>query len=104
MLFRHGETAKALERLEAQNRIQEFDNRKQRFAAIAQAYADHPQGTLVVSPDNQSREELNAGDPGTMRQRGLVKNATYDFVTLLPRDTSAADRMLADSYQRLVTR
>jgi conjugative relaxase-like TrwC/TraI family protein len=99
LLFRHSETEKAIERLEAQDRIQEFGNRKQRFAAIAQAYADHPKGTLVVSPDNQSREELNAVIRETMRQRGLVKNTTYDFVTLLPRDTTAADRMLADSYQ-----
>jgi ATP-dependent exoDNAse (exonuclease V) alpha subunit len=99
LLFRHGETEKAIERLKAQSRIQEFPSRKQRFAAIAHAYADHPQGTLVVSPDNQSREELNEVIRATMRERGILRGSAYDFVTLLPRDISAADRTQADSYQ-----
>src|SRR5690348_16199288 len=60
LAFRHGRTEQALGLLAAQQRIHEYENARERYAAIANAYLEHPKGTLVVSPDNKSREELNA--------------------------------------------
>jgi hypothetical protein len=34
-----------------------------------------------------------------MRECGLLKGQSHDFVTLLPKDLSVADRTQADSYQ-----
>jgi hypothetical protein len=42
-----------------QGRIHQEPQRERRFETIARAYAESPQGTLVVSPDNKSRKEIN---------------------------------------------
>ena len=57
--LRHGRTQEALDLLAAQHRIHEYPKPRERYAAIASAYLEQPKGTLVISPDNQSREELN---------------------------------------------
>jgi conjugative relaxase-like TrwC/TraI family protein len=51
----HGEVHRAIENLDRQGRVQQVANREKRLQAIAQQYARHPEGTLVVSPDNRSR-------------------------------------------------
>ncbi len=97
--FRHGRTQEALELLAGQRRIHEYGNRRERYAAIANAYLEQPAGTLVVSPDNQSREELNATIRMRMRETGQLAQDGYDFVTLIPRDVSGIDRSQTDSYR-----
>src|SRR5205807_1772372 len=54
-----GEVREGIHHLDRQGRVQEINNREERLEAIAREYARQPQGTLVVSPDNQSRRELN---------------------------------------------
>ena len=85
--------------LAAQHRIHEYPNARERYAAIANAYLEQPKGTLVVSPDNQSRQELNATIRSRMRETAALSADSYDFVTLVPRDVSGVDRTQADSYQ-----
>ena len=41
--------------LEQQGRVHEVPDRGQRLAAIARAYAEDPDRTLVVSPDHHSQ-------------------------------------------------
>jgi ATP-dependent exoDNAse (exonuclease V) alpha subunit len=99
LAFRNGRTHEALELLAAQHRIQEYPNTRERYAAIANAYLERPKGTLVISPDNRSREELNAAIRNHMRETGLLKPDLQEFVTLTSRDVSGIDRTQADSYR-----
>jgi hypothetical protein len=39
--------------------VHEIVDRQERLEAIAKAYAERPEQTLVVSPDNRSRQEIN---------------------------------------------
>ena len=68
-----GEIHVAVENLDRQGRVQQIENREERFQAIAQEYARFPQGTLVVSPDNQSRRELNGIIHHELQERGQVQ-------------------------------
>ena len=52
----------------------------------------------MISPDNKSREELNAAVRSRMRESGMLTQDAHEFVTLVPRDVSGADRTQADSY------
>lgn len=97
--LRHGRTQEALHRLARQQRIHEYANVRERYAAIASVYLEQPKRTLVVSPDNQSRDQLNATIRDRMRETGLLSHNAYAFVTLVPRDVSGVDRTQADSYR-----
>jgi conjugative relaxase-like TrwC/TraI family protein len=97
--FRHGRTQEALDLLAAQQRIHEYENARERYAAIANSYLEQPKGTLVVSPDNKSREEVNATIRSRMRESGMLSQDAHEFVTLVPRDVSGVDRTQADSYR-----
>src|SRR5579862_4785399 len=54
-----GEVREAIHNLDRQGRVHEIAGREERMAAIAKEYAKSPVGTLVVSPDNRSRVEIN---------------------------------------------
>jgi ATP-dependent exoDNAse (exonuclease V) alpha subunit len=54
-----GEVAEAITNLDRQGRVHEFRNPQERIKAIAEEYAQSPANTLVVSPDNASRIEIN---------------------------------------------
>jgi transcriptional regulator with XRE-family HTH domain/flagellar biosynthesis GTPase FlhF len=54
-----GQVRGAMEKLDAQGRVHEIPERGERLKEIAREYAKKPEGTLVVSPDNQSRRETN---------------------------------------------
>ena len=54
-----GETVKGVELLAQQGRVTEVKNALDRIAAIAKDYAAQPENTLVVSPDNRSRQQIN---------------------------------------------
>ena len=49
----------AIHNLDGQGRVHEIVDRHQRMDEIARQYAARPESTLVVSPDNQSRTEIN---------------------------------------------
>ena len=52
--------------------MHEIVGRDERLSEIASEYAREPQGTLVISPDNESRRELNALIHREMQERGDV--------------------------------
>ena len=54
-----GQVREAIGRLERQGRVHEIADADERMRAIATDYAANPDGTLVISPDNRSRQELN---------------------------------------------
>ena len=62
--------------LDAQGRVQEIVDGAARMQAVAALYRAHPKGTLVVSPDNQSREQLNGVIRRELQAAGRVATAT----------------------------
>ena len=49
----------------------------ERIAAIAREYAQSPESTLVVSPDNRSPMEINQAIHAELQGRGLVGKKKY---------------------------
>src|SRR5207245_2649339 len=72
-----GEVKGAIERLDAQGRVHEVADREERFRAIAREYVRNSEGTLVVSPDNQSRADINQVIHRTMQAAGKVDQHEY---------------------------
>jgi len=54
-----GHVREAIDNLRQQGRVHGITDREERLEAIAKAYAERPDKTLVVSPDNRSRQEIN---------------------------------------------
>jgi conjugative relaxase-like TrwC/TraI family protein len=95
-----GNVRGALEQLDDQSRIHNLPDREQRFRAIARAFVDAPDGTLVVSPDNVSRLALNAAIHQARQASGQIPRADHRLRVLLPRqDLTSADRQWAAQYQ-----
>lgn len=68
-----GEVRAAVQNLRQQGRVHEIVDRQERMEAIAKAYAEHPEQTLVVSPDNKSRQEINALIHRELQSRNKVQ-------------------------------
>jgi len=95
-----GEIYAAIQNLDRQGRVQQIANREERFHAIAHEYARHLQGTLVVSPDNQSRGELNDLIHRELQERGQVQRHEVTFRVLQARqELTGADRAWAGQYE-----
>ena len=86
--------------LERQGRVHEIVNPLERFGAIAREYSRHPEGTLVISPDNKSRRELNSLIHREMQNRGDVSKDEHKVRVLESRqEMTGADRQWAGQYQ-----
>ena len=95
-----GEVREAVQGLEQQGRVHEIRGREERIAAIAKEYAMSPEGTLVVSPDNLSRVEINERIRAEMQERGSVSKNEYRIQTLVPRqDLTGPERTWAARYE-----
>jgi conjugative relaxase-like TrwC/TraI family protein len=95
-----GEVHSAVEQLEHQGRVYEIGPREQRLAAIANEYVKDPQATLVVSPDNQSRQDLNDVIHKAMQREGHVDRDEHRTAVLIPRqEITGADRQWAERYE-----
>ena len=95
-----GNVRDAIERLDTQGRVHEIVDRNERFSEIAREYAKQPEGTLVVSPDNQSRREMNEVIHRSMQSAGQVKNDEHKARVLVARqEITGADRQWAAQYQ-----
>jgi conjugative relaxase-like TrwC/TraI family protein len=95
-----GQVGEAISGLERQGRVHEVKDPAARIEAIAQEYARSPENTLVVSPDNRSRSEINAKIHTELQERGLVGKEEYRVDALVPRqDLTGADRTWAARYQ-----
>jgi ATP-dependent exoDNAse (exonuclease V) alpha subunit len=95
-----GEVRDAMEKLDAQGRVHEIPERDQRLKEIANEYAAKPEGTLVVSPDNQSRREINHVIHQEMQTRGQVDAHEYKQRVLVARqEITGADRQWAAQYE-----
>jgi conjugative relaxase-like TrwC/TraI family protein len=94
-----GEVAESIALLEQQGRITEIVDPQKRIAAIARGYAASPDNTIVVSPDNASRREINQAVRAELRTLGVVQADDHTFRVLAPRsDMTGADRTWAACY------
>jgi len=95
-----GEVREAVQGLERQGRVHEIRGREERIAAIAKEYAKSPESTLVVSPDNRSRVEINERIRAEMQERGVVSRDEHRIEALVPRqDLTGPERTWAARYE-----
>ena len=95
-----GQVHEAVENLDRQGRVHEIPDHDRRIAAIAKEYAGSPERTLVVSPDNRSRMEINERIHTELQSRGIVRSGDHQLRTLVPRqDMTGADRTWAERYE-----
>lgn len=94
-----GEVRQAVTSLEQQGRVHEIEDRQERLQQIASDYARQPESTLVISPDNESRRDLNSLIHREMQQRGQVSEQERTFNVLEARqELTGADRAWAAQY------
>jgi ATP-dependent exoDNAse (exonuclease V) alpha subunit len=94
-----GDVHSAIEQLEQQGRVHEIAARDERLTAIANEYAKDPHATLVVSPDNESRQDLNDVIHRAMQREGHVDREEQSVSVLVSRqEVTGADRQWAERY------
>src|SRR5579875_3850440 len=85
----------AVKLLSEQNRIHEFENKNERYAAIATEYVASTGRTLIVSPDNESRQALNR----VVREQLQLTGPEFKQQILVARqDLTKEDRKHAAAY------
>ena len=95
-----GQVGAAINSLDRQGRVHEVKGYEERITAIAREYAKSPESVLVVSPDNQSRTEINQRIHAELQSRGIVSKEEHSVRTLVPRqEMTGADRSWAQQYQ-----
>jgi conjugative relaxase-like TrwC/TraI family protein len=95
-----GNVRDAMDKLDAQGRVHEIVDRAERLKEIAREYAAKPEGTLVVSPDNESRREINRVIHREMQTRGHVDKQEHKQRVLVARqEITGADLQWAAQYE-----
>jgi conjugative relaxase-like TrwC/TraI family protein len=95
-----GDVHGAVERLDQQGRVHEIGPREERLSAIANEYIKDPHATLVVSPDNQSRQDLNHAIHRALQCEGHVDREEHRTPVLVPRqELTGVDRQWAERYE-----
>jgi ATP-dependent exoDNAse (exonuclease V) alpha subunit len=95
-----GEVAEGISLLEQQGRITEISDPQKRIASISRNYAENPDNTIIVSPDNASRRAINQTVRKELQALGKVDKQDHSMRVLTPRsDMTGADREWAARYQ-----
>ena len=95
-----GQVSAALDDLKEQGRVKEIPNGEERVRAIAKSYVEAPANTLIVSPDNASRHELNIAVRQELKTIGAVAGEDHSFRVLVQRqDMTGAERTWASHYE-----
>jgi ATP-dependent exoDNAse (exonuclease V) alpha subunit len=94
------ETSVAVQMLQQQGRVTEIAEPQQRIEAIAKNYAARPENTIIVSPDNASRRQINQAVRVELQASGVVDSANHAMRVLAARsDMTGADRAWAARYE-----
>jgi conjugative relaxase-like TrwC/TraI family protein len=95
-----GQVGTAIDNLDRQGRVHEIRNREERLLTIAREYARSSESTLVVSPDNRSRTEINQRIHVELQSRGVVSREEHSLPMLVSRqELTGADRSWAQKYE-----
>ncbi|MCP9496518.1 MAG: relaxase domain-containing protein [Pyrinomonadaceae bacterium MAG19_C2-C3] len=96
-----GQVKAAVDYLQKQNRITEIKDDKTRLEAIAEEYARQPDGTLVISPRNSEREELNRLVHDARRNDNQIGKDEHPTRILRNRnELTGAERTFAGAYRQ----
>jgi len=99
-LLATGQVSAALDALQQQGRVKEIPNADERIRAIAKCYVESPENTLIVSPDNASRRELNLAVRQELKATRAVAPEDHSFRILVQRqDMTGAERSWASHYE-----
>src|ERR1700674_5719017 len=89
----------AIDSLERQGRIVEIAGTNQRLKAIAGAYCESPESTLVVSPRNRERVHLTSLIHRQLQRDGRVSRDDHQMTVYVNRqDMTGTERMFANAY------
>ena len=100
VLLATGHVSAALDTLQQQGRVKEIPNAEERVRAIAKSYVESPENTLIVSPDNASRRQLNLAVRQELKTTGTVAPEDHAFRVLVQRqDMTGAERSWASHYE-----
>ena len=98
-LLANNETEKGVALLTEQGRVTEIQGANERIATIAKDYAAQPENTIIVSPDNRSRRQINEAVRAELRQNGMLATDGHELRVLDHRsDMTGADRTWAARY------
>ena len=99
-LLATGQVSAALDALQQQGRVKEIPNAEERVRAIAKSYVESPENTLIISPDNASRRELNVAVRQELKANGSLAPEDHTFRVLVQRqDMTGAERSWANHYE-----
>jgi conjugative relaxase-like TrwC/TraI family protein len=99
-LLATGQVSAALDALQQQGRVKEIPNEQERTRAIAKSYFESPDNTLIISPDNASRCELNVAVRQELKANGRLAPEDHTFRVLVQRqDMTGAERSWASHYE-----
>jgi len=99
-LLATGQVSLALDALQKQGRVKEIVDAEARIRAIAKSYTESPEKTLIVSPDNASRRELNAVVRQELKANGTIGSEDHRFRILVQRqEMTGAERSWATRYE-----
>ena len=99
-LLATGQVSAALDALQEQGRVKEISNGEERIRAIAKSYVEFPESTLIVSPDNASRRQLNVAVRQELKTTGALAPEDHTFRVLVQRqDMTGAERSWASHYE-----
>jgi ATP-dependent exoDNAse (exonuclease V) alpha subunit len=99
-LLATGQVSAALDALQQQGRVKEIRSAEERIRAIAKSYVESPDNTLIVSPDNASRCELNVTVRQELKRNGTLAPEDHTFRILVQRqDMTGAERSWASHYE-----
>jgi conjugative relaxase-like TrwC/TraI family protein len=99
-LLATGQVSAALDALQQQGHVKEIPNAEERVRTIAKSYVESPENTLIVSPDNASRRELNVAVRQELKATGSLAPEDHAFRVLVQRhDMTGAERSWANHYE-----
>jgi len=99
-LLATGQVSAALDALQQQGSVKEIPNTEERVRSIAKSYVESPENTLIVSPDNASRRELNLAVRQELKANGSLAQQDHTVRVLVQRqDMTGAERSWASQYE-----
>jgi molybdopterin-guanine dinucleotide biosynthesis protein len=95
-----GDVSGALQSMHAQGWIREISDAGERIRTIARSYVESPDRTLIVSPDNASRRDLNVAVREELKSKGTLAREDHQFKVLIQRqEMTGAERRWASGYE-----
>lgn len=90
----------AVAELDARGKVIEIADERERLEAMAQAYCMNPTNTLVISPANRERSQLNSLIHRQLQREGKVSRDDHQMTVYVNRqDMTGTERTFANSYR-----